>query len=296
MDSIVSAEPANEMKRRELHSMIPRRKRKKVGDTKKDQYPVAHDHDQGTMNSHDNYMSWATRTSQQYYPACAMKLYQSQLDHMFSASSTPMMGGNRILDISTDQMHHPNLMMEGSYGGNEPVFPMLTNASRRATISNQDSFTSRATRMFEQYPACGMKMYQSQLGNTFSASSAQMMGDNCILDVSIDQMHHLNPSGYTDLGIKGEQVPMTEGRYGDNEPEFPTINNASQRAMISNMMIENHLSKQPTDNHEETHRRWSAPVCEEASTQVQFRATYEAHELDISDSDVVGMWHSSKLY
>jgi hypothetical protein len=205
----VSAEPANEMKRRELQRRIPRRASKGVRDQKKNQYPVAHE--QGTMNGHDNTMTCATRMYEQYL-ACAMRMCQpNQLDHMFTDSSTTM------------------------------------------------------------------------------------MWDNCNLDFSIDQMPHPNLSGFTQLGIQGTQMSTLEGSYGGNEPEFPIITNVSQRAMISNMMSAIHTSKQPIFHHEGKHRRWSAPECLETPKQEEFHAMYEAQELDIPDSDVVGMWHSSTI-
>jgi hypothetical protein len=101
-------------------------------------------------------------------------------------------------------------------------------------------------------------------------------------------------------GIQETQMPIMKRSHGDIELEFPIITNVRRRAMISNMMSPIHTSKRPFLHPEEfrssgEHRRWSAPECLETSKQERFPAMYEAQEVDISDSDVVSMWLSSKV-
>jgi hypothetical protein len=136
-----------------------------------------------------------------------------------------------------------------------------------------------------------MGMYQQYLDNQVTTNSSRPS------DFFNAEMPRPIPSGYIQQGIQGAQM---NGSYGDHELEFPIITHVSQRAMISNMMSANNISyKQPMAHHDEIrsfreHRRWSAPECLETSKQEEFQAMYEAQELDISDSDVVGMWLSNK--
>ncbi len=89
-----------------------------------------------------------------------------------------------------------------------------------------------------------------------------------------------------------------KGSRGDDGLELPITANVSQRAMISNAISSPRTSQQLTSHHEEKrsfqeYRRLSAPDCLVTPNQGQIQAMYEAQELDITDSEVVGMWLSS---
>jgi hypothetical protein len=159
------------------------------------------------------------------------------------------------------------------------------------------------TDSYDNSSTCVLRMYQQQYPHNRMAtdSSATMMWGYGNLDLSNAEMPRQIPtSACTQQGIQGTQMSIQKGSYGDDELEFPIISNVSERAMLSNMMSAIHTSKQPIPHREgyrsfAEHRRWSAPECLQTPKQEKFHAMYQAQELDIADSDVVGMWLTSKV-
>ncbi|KAL3807734.1 hypothetical protein ACHAXA_000794 [Cyclostephanos tholiformis] len=162
---------------------------------------------------------------------------------------------------------------------------------------------------------CVMGMYQQYLHNQVTTNSSRP------IILSNAEMPRPILSGHIQQGIQGVQMKGSQGddeldfpimpfvscarvqmngSHGYDGLEFPIIAHVSQRAMISNMISANRTSsKQPISHSEEIHsfterRRWSAPECLQTSKHEQPQA-YDAQELDITDSDVVGMWLSSNV-
>ncbi len=145
------------------------------------------------------------------------------------------------------------------------------------------------TESFDNSSTCAMGTYQQQYPNNRAAtdSSATMTWGYGKSPVCTQQ------------GIQGRQMSIMEGNYGDNILD-PVISNVSKRAMLSNMMSAIHTFKQPIPHREGNcsfaeHRRWWAPEFLPTLEQEQFHAMYRAQELDITDSDIVGMWLSSEV-
>jgi hypothetical protein len=295
---------ANDARRRELQSVIPRRASVAFGYQRTNQYPrmcvptsidrpVAHE--QGTDSYYDNSST------------CVLRMYHQQYPHnrMATDSSATIMWGYGNLDLSNSEMPRPiptsactqqgiqgsqMSMMKGSNGDND--HGMCAVACEQGMT---DSYDNSST--------CVMQMYQQRDPHNRMAtdSSATMMWGYGNLDLSKAEMPRPIPTSVcTKQGIRGTQMSTIKGRYGDNEHEFPVISNVSQRAMLSNMMNAIHTSKQPIPHREGNrsfgqHRRWSAPECLQARKQEQLHAMHQAQELDITDSDVVGMWLSSEI-
>jgi hypothetical protein len=142
-----------------------------------------------------------------------------------------------------------------------------------------------------------MRMYHQRfLHNQVipESSPSATWGDGNI-NTSNTEMSHLIPSVLTRQRTQWTQMPMMKGGHGDNKIEFPILRNVSQRAVISNMMLSaTHEPQQPIKHREgicsfEGQRRSSAPKVLQTSEQVQ-KSTYQVQELDVHDSDVVGMW------
>jgi len=203
-------------------------------------------------------------------------------------SSTPRRANNAVGDQQTN--HYLGMCVPKSID---------SVVHEQGTTDNHDNSRTCATRMYQQYQTCAMRMYQQNQSVQMFKDSGMMRG-NANLDFSIDGMPRPNQPGRIQQGIQGTQMPMMNESYGGNELEFPIITNVSQRAMISNMMSAMHTSKQPILHHEGIpsigeHRGWSAPEFLGSPRPEESHAMYEAQELDITDSDVFGMWLSSKI-
>jgi hypothetical protein len=163
-------------------------------------------------------------------------------------------------------------------------------ADEQGTMDSHDNIRTRTLTMHQQ----------SQHNLVPTVSGATMMWGNENLDFSTAEMHGQNLSGRIQQGIQETQVAMMKGSYGaDNELEFSVTTHVSQRAMISNTIL-NRSSEKPISHCNEDRsfgeQRWClAPECLQTFKQEQCNTMYEAQELDIIDSDVLGMWLSSKV-
>jgi hypothetical protein len=205
-------------------------------------------------------------------------------------------------------------MTKGSCGNNELEFPPLpfspgqANQTKRRRVS--DAFVNQRT---SQCPAVCvplsidrithdvMRMNQQYQNSRVITEPSTTMWVNGKLNFSNAEVPRPIPSVRIQQGIQGAWLPMTKASYGDNEPEFPIIVNVSKRAVISNMMSTIHTSEQPITHRRESgssgaHRRLSVSGCLQTTKQEQHVTIYKAQELDISDSDVIGMWLASKVH
>jgi hypothetical protein len=156
-----------------------------------------------------------------------------------------------------------------------------------ATMSMHDNSKTRALTIHQQY----------QHNRDATISSAAMMCGS--LEFSTAKMHRPNLSaGHVRQGIQETQMPTMKGSYGDDGLQYPLIASVCQRAVMLNMMMgANRASEEPISQVRSLgeQRQWSAPECLPTFKQERFNATYEAQELDISDSDILGMWLTSKV-
>jgi hypothetical protein len=138
-----------------------------------------------------------------------------------------------------------------------------------------------------------------QQNQVFTDSSTAMVWGNEDNDSSNAEMLCPIQSWCIHQGIEGAHVRKKNGGYGD-ELECPIITHGSQTVFVSNTMSTIHSSKQLISPHAKLcsfgeHKRWSMPECLQTSKQEHFQEMYEAQELDIPDSDIIGMWLSNKV-
>ena len=288
MDS-VSPGPKNDTKRRRVQ--LPRSLTHAFGDQPSQQYlsmhapagifPVAHDQD--TMNSRDISRTWL------------MDMLYHQYHHS-QASTTPnatTIWGNDSLNRTNINMLQPmpldvfqNIqLMTGSAGvqigtDHQDVpqeFRAIMNASRRAAISSMMTLPGSAlmpegNRCFGEQPSLDSRWYSAPDCQSFKETHTKLT------------------------------TPMTEGNrcFG----EQPSPDSRLYSAPDCQSFKETHtelttpvtegircLGEQPWPNN----MWYSAPEYQSSYELDRSRATYEIQELDVADSNILGMWRSSKV-
>jgi hypothetical protein len=108
---------------------------------------------------------------------------------------------------------------------------------------------------------------------------------------TICSMMTLPGSALTPEGICcfGEQ-PTPNNRWYSS-PECPSFQDRHTELTTSMSEGIRCLGEQPSPNN----RRYSAPECQSSPEPYRSKATYEIQELDVADSDIHGMWRSSKV-
>jgi hypothetical protein len=288
MDS-VSPGPKNDTKRRRVQ--LPRRLTHAFGDQPSQQYlsmhapvgifPVAHDQD--TMNSLDISRTWL------------MDMLYHQYHHS-QASTTPnatTIWGNDSLNCTNINMLQPmpldvfqNIqLMTGSAGAQigtdhqdvPQEFRAIMNASRRAAISSMMTLQGSAlmpegNRCFGEQPSPDSRLYSAPDCQSFKETHTELT------------------------------TPVTEGIRCLGEQPRP--NNRWYSAPDCQSFKETHtelttpvtegircLGEQPWPNN----MWYSAPEYQSSYELDRSRATYDIQELDVADSNILGMWRSSKV-
>ena len=271
----VSPGPKNDTKRRRVQ--LPRRVTHAFGDQPSQQYlsmhapvgifPVAHDQD--TMNSRDMSRTWLMDMYHQY--------------HNSQASTTPnatslwvnerlnRTNRNTLQPMPLDVFQNIQLM-KGSTGiktGTDhrdvpQEFRAIMNASRRAAISSM--MTSPAPQEFSAIMNASRRAAISSM-MTLPGSVLMPEGIRCI----------------------GEQTTSNNRWYSAPECQsFKETHTELTTPMTEGIRC---LGEQPSPNN----RRYSAPECQSSYELDRSRAKYEIQELDVADSNILGMWRSSKV-
>jgi hypothetical protein len=287
MDS-VSPGPKNDTKRRRVQ--LPRRVTHAFGDQPSQQYlsmhapvgifPVAHDQD--TMNSRDISRTWL------------MDMYhQNHHSQASTTSNATTIWGNDSLNPTNINMLQPmpldvfqNIqLMTGSAGvqigtDHQDVpqeFSAIMNASRRAAISAMMTLPGSALmpegiRCFGEQPTSNNRWYSAPEYQSFKETLTDLItpmteGIRCI----------------------GEQ-PTSNNRWY-SAPECQSFKETLTELITPMTEGIRCLGEQPSPDN----RRYSAPECQSPPELDRSRATYEIQELDVADSNILGMWRSSKV-
>jgi hypothetical protein len=289
MDS-VSPGPKNDTKRRGVQ--LPRHA---FGDQPSQQYlrmhapvgifPVAHGQD--TMNSRDISRTWL------------MDMLYHQYHHS-QASTTPnatTMWGNDSLNRTNINMLQPipldvfqNIqLMTGSAGvqigtDHQDVtqeFRAIMNASRRETISSMMTL-----------PGSALGSAGVQIGTDHQDVPQEFRAImNASRRATISSMVTLPSSALMPEGIRcfGEQ-PSPNSRWY-SAPDCQSFEETHTELTTPVTEGIRCLGEQPSPNN----MWYSAPEYQSSSELDRSRATYEIQELDVTDSNILGMWRSSKV-
>jgi hypothetical protein len=292
MDS-VSPGPKNDTKRRGVQ--LPRRATHAFGDQPSQQYlrmhapvgifPVAHGQD--TMNSRDISRTWL------------MDMLYHQYHHS-QASTTPnatTMWGNDSLNRTNINMLQPipldvfqNIqLMTGSAGvqigtDHQDVtqeFRAIMNASRRETISSMMTL-----------PGSALGSAGVQIGTDHQDVPQEFRAImNASRRATISSMVTLPSSALMPEGIRcfGEQ-PSPNSRWY-SAPDCQSFEETHTELTTPVTEGIRCLGEQPSPNN----MWYSAPEYQSSSELDRSRATYEIQELDVTDSNILGMWRSSKV-
>ncbi len=188
---------------------------------------------------------------------CATRMY-GQYHNMFTDSSTAIMSGYGNLAFSNADMPCPiPTSICTQQGTQETQMPVM------CSHDNSRTDLMRINQQYQDYQMLCTKMAGGYSSLDFS---------NVMMPCPIQSVCSLQ-------GIQEAQMPIMKRSHSDIELRFPIITNVSQRALISNMMNPVHYSS-------------GRPF--ETSKQECFSAMNETHELDVSDSDIIGMWMSSE--
>ena len=147
--------------------------------------------------------------------------------------------------------------------------------------------------MYHQY-------HHSQASTTLNATIVR--GNDGLNRTKINMLHPMPSDVIQDKQLMtGSAGSQAGADHQDARRKFRAIMNASRRAAISSMMTLPDsaptregircLGEQPSPNN----RWYSAPECQSPPELHRSRATYEIQELDIADSNILGMWQSSKV-
>jgi len=230
-------------------------------------FPVAHDQD--TMNSRDMSRTWLMDMYHQYHHSQASTT--SNATTILGNDSLNRTNSNTLQPMPLDVFQNIQLMT-GSAGiktGTDhrdvpQEFRAIMNASRRAAISSM--MTSPVPQEFSAIMNDSRRAAISSM-MTLPGSVLMPEGIRCIGEQTTSNIRWCSAPQYQSFKETHTELttPMTEGIRC--------------------------LGKQPSPNN----RRNSAPECQSSSELDRSSAMYKIQELDVADSNILGMWRSSKV-
>ena len=290
----VSTGPKNDTER--INAQLPVTSTNAFGDRLSQQYHGMHAslgnfpvvHGQNNMNSRDGSRTWLMDKIYQYHHDQAALILNAidiwgddSLNHTTInmpqpvplgviqetnlTASLPIMTGNTVSQTGTDQQDVQH------------QFHAIMNASRRASISNVMTLPGSAMSQTGTYHRDVQQQFHAIMNANRRASISNVMTS------------------------PGSAMSQTGTDHQDVQQQFHAIMDGSRRAPISNMMTLPGRAPMPYgirgfgQQPSPINRWYSPPECQNPSEFDTSRAIYDIQELDVADSNILGMWGSSKV-
>jgi hypothetical protein len=214
----------------------------------------------------------------------------------------PLMTGSAGVQIRTDHQDVPQ------------EFRAIMNASRRAAISSMMTLQGSAlmpegNRCFGEQPSLDSRWYSAPDCQSFKATHTKLTtpvteGIRCLgeqpspnnrwysaIPPQCQSFKETHTELTTPMTEDGEQ-PSPDSRWY-SAPDWQSFKETHTELTTPVTEGIRCLGEQPSPNN-----RWYSaipPACQSSYELDRSRATYEIQELDIADSNILGMWRSSKV-